>query len=777
MKKFPIQLLLTTTTLSLSGTALATETAQESGPNSFDEIIVTAQKRSERLSDVPLSVTAASGAQLARQNITSAADLERIVPGFSYQQSSYGPPVFSIRGIGVYDTFVGMSPTVTVYVDQVPLPYLAMAAGASVDLERVEVLKGPQGTLFGQNATGGAINYIAAKPTREMEAGLDLTYGRFNQFDGQVFVSGPLSDTVRARLVVRHEGRGGWQRSLSRPGDKLGDRDFTTARLLLDWEPNDRVTFSFNANGWLDKSETQAAQFVEFAPAVPNGAPISLPLADYPVAPKDPRAADWIDDHRLKHDDSMGQLSLRIDYRFDDDTTLTSISSYAHYKANATLNTDGTRGIDVMGSFVPNFLMNPHAVIDSTSQELRLAGEISGIKYTLGGNYQHDTIDYVERLIYNGSNSGATFPWGTFFNNRQQNINYQHIETASGFANLEYPLLPQLTITGAMRYSYQWRRFHGCTADGGDGAMAEAFYAPIPGNSMAAPGECITWTSSANPTRLPDGVRNSLNEDNVSWRAGLNWKPGRNTLIYANATKGYKSGSFTPLPAVVASQLAPVTQESVLAYEIGAKTSLLNNHIQLSGAAFHYDYRNKQILGYKVIDPFGPLPSLQNVPKGKVDGFELELTLRPLRGLRLSSGLSYVDSQVDGSASTFNPYGVPIDINGEKFPNAPTWQSVTDAQYDFSLSGGLNAYLGASVNARSHTYAAFGENPNFRIDGYALVGLRAGLESANGHWRAQIWGNNVGNKFYVINVSHLTDTVARTTGMPATYGVTLSFRY
>lgn len=781
--KSSVRIWLVTSALVFPGAGFAAQQEQggpATGANSVEsaEIIVTAQKRSERLRDVPLSITAASGEQLERQNINSPSDLERIVPGLSYEKSSYGPPVFSIRGIGVYDTFVGMSPTVTVYVDQVPLPYLAMTAGAGIDVERVEVLKGPQGTLFGQNATGGAINYVAAKPTREFQAGGDLTYGRFNQIDAQGFVSGPLSSRLGVRLVARHERSDGWQASLSRPGDELGERDFTYARLLLDWEPTDRLKLELNVNGWLDKSDTQAAQFVEFAQAVPGGVPISLSLAATPVAPEDPRAADWFGNTPLRHDDSMGQISLRGDYRLGGDATLTSISSFARYKTDATISTDGTQGIDLGGgTYVPNFLMSPDATIESISQEVRLAGTVGGLKYTLGGNYQDDTIDYVERLIYNGSNSGAAFPWGTFFNNRLQNVNYQHVKTASGFANLEYVLLPQLTATGALRYSYQWRRFQGCTADGGDGAMAAGFFAPIPGNTMAAPGECITWTSNVDPTRLPDGVKSTLNQGNVSWRAGLNWKPNAGTLIYANVTKGYKSGSYTPIPAVVASQLDPVTQESVLAYEAGLKTGFLANHVLLSAAAFHYDYRNKQILGYKVIPPFGPLPALLNIPKGTVDGFEVELTLRPADGLRIITGLSYVDSKVDGTTSGFDPYGNAIDLKGQAFPNAPKWQFVADGQYDFALSGALNAYVGASVSARTSTYAAFGENPNFRIDGYALVGLRAGLETADGRWRAQVWGKNVGNRYYTINVSHLTDTVARTTGMPATYGITLGFRY
>ena len=182
--------------------------ASGDAPRSVDEIIVTAQKRSELLRDVPLSVTAATGDQLAKQGITNTAGLERAVPGFTFVQSAYAAPIYTIRGIGTYDEAIAISPAVSVYMDQVPLPFSRMTEGAVLDLQRVEALKGPQGTLFGQNSTGGAVNYVAAKPTDAFAAGVELTYGRFNQIDGTAYVSGPISDQLRVRLSARRESRG-----------------------------------------------------------------------------------------------------------------------------------------------------------------------------------------------------------------------------------------------------------------------------------------------------------------------------------------------------------------------------------------------------------------------------------------------------------------------------------------------------------------------------------------------------------------------------------------
>ncbi|QUM74411.1 TonB-dependent receptor (plasmid) [Sphingopyxis granuli] len=744
------------------------DAANADSAGAYGDIVVTAQKRSERLRDVPLSVTAASGDQLAVQGISAPADLERIVPGFTFQKSSYGIPVFTIRGIGLYDTFVGMSPTVTVYVDQVPLPYLAMTAGASVDIERVEALKGPQGTLFGQNSTGGAINYIAAKPTEDLKAGFDLTYGRFNQLDAQAFISGPISDTLRARFVVRHEYRDDWQYSETRLNDSLGKRDFTAARLLLDWTPSETLNFVLNANAWWDKSETQAAQFVEFSETVPGGYPEPrLALQNRVPARDDPRLADWDPGAALQRDDWMRQISLRGDWEIGSSATLTSITAYSDFKSLAPTDADGTD--------FNNFYLTIDARIKSFSQELRLAGDIGRIKYTVGVNYQDDKVDDVDRGHYTGTSAGAgPFRWNTF-----NNAASQRIKTKSIFGNFEYALTDTLTAQGAIRYTDQDRDFDGCLADGDDGDLAAGinFIGQLfnPASSLAPIGGCVTLDDV---TRLRlDIVEQSLNENNTSWRAGLNWKPSSDLMLYGNVTRGYKSGSFTPIPAVLASQLEPVTQESVLAYEAGFKSSLFNNALQLSGAAFYYDYEDKQLLGIRVIPPFGNLPVLVNVPKSSVRGVELEATIRPIERFRLNAGVTYVDSRVDGTTIRANPYGQFVDLDGQGFPSTPKWQFVSDAQYDIPLSNSINGFIGGSVTGRSGTYALFGENPNFRIKGYALVDLRAGLESPDGSWRLQVWGRNIFDKFYSVNVSHITDTVARTAGMGATYGVTLSYRY
>jgi outer membrane receptor protein involved in Fe transport len=756
--------------------AAAAETAPGSAVEPMpDEIVVTAQKRAERLLDVPLSVTAVAADQLIKQGINTPTDLERVVPGFSYQQSSFGVPVFTIRGVGVYDTFVGMSPAVTVYVDQTPLSYLAMTQGAMLDLDRLEVLKGPQGTMFGENSTGGAINYVAAKPSAEFHTGMQLTYGRFDEWDEEAFATGSLSNSLTARLAVRNESRGAWQISDSRPGDALGRRDFQSGRLLLDWKPTDAIRLEANFNGWRNRSETQAMQFERFVAARPlNGIPPGYPesfLAIGGTAPasQNDRSADWDAPsfRPLTHDDRFYQAGLRAEVGLPLDLTLTSISAYSDYTAFDTTDADGTD--------FDNFLLTIDAAIHSFSQEIRLSGPLRFWgTFTLGGNYQHDGVNDDDMDHYVGSNSGV----GPYRYSNFGNLADQQVKTKAVFAALDYPVTNAVTAQMSARYTKQDRDFRGCLLDGGDGNLASALnffrqaVLDIP-STPAAPGACVTMNSKFDTVPI---VAKSLDESNVSWRAGMNWKPSSDLLIYLNATKGYKAGSFTPLPALFVAQLTPVTQESVLAYEAGIKAYPMRA-LQVSAALYYDDYRNKQLLGFETFPLFGPLPALQNIPKIAIKGGEFEATALPLTGLRVTVGAAYVDSRVDRSFISEDPYGRVIDIKGEASPDTPRWQFIGDTEYVQPITDRCNAFFGGSLSHRTASFAAFGNNADFDMHGYLLVDLRAGVESPDGKWRAQLWGRNVLNQYYRLNVSRFVDTVASTTGMPATFGVSFRARF
>jgi outer membrane receptor protein involved in Fe transport len=743
----------------------------------LDEIVVTAQKRSERINDVPLSITAISGDQLEREGITSPEDLVKVTPGLTVQHNGNGVPILTLRGIGFFENTTAVAPTVSIYVDQVPLPYTAMTEGAALDVERVEVLKGPQGTLFGQNSTGGAINYIAAKPTDSFEAGGEVGYGRYNEVDADGYISGPIGNNLTLRLAARTEQRtDGWQHTYVAGDDRaLGKRDFTSSRLLLDWTPSDKLKFELSASGWLDKSDNEAAQFIEYAPLANPGEPEqAAALTNYPRPPANNiNAAEWYSGINLQKNVGFYQISLRADWEAWDGVTITSISSYSNLNSNVPVDNEGVNFSDIDQDLIDN--------IWSGSQELRIASSDTGIvKWMIGGNYQHTHAD--ENAVYTNfysSNSGIELgPYNIRYHNFDLE-NDQVIDAKAAFGSLDYKLTDSITAQGSVRYTSQDDSYHGCLNDTGVGDLAGAFSflsTALSGSPTSiAPGSCVTLGANNKPVT---SVTSSLDQDNTSWRIGLDWKVTPEAMLYANITRGFKAGSFSTLPAAKTAQLEPVPQESLLALETGFKTSWLNHKLQLNGAVFYYDYTDKQILGYVNTGfPFGNLPGLVTIPKSEVAGGETDISWRPIAPLRFTGGATYIYSRVRSDYVTSDPLGAQVDIKGEAFPDTPKWAFLADSEYDVDLTDDYSGFYGVSATYRTASNASVGDNALFTIPSYTLIDMRAGIESSDGHWRLQLYGHNITNQFYPVAITHIADTVARNVGMGATYGLTIGYRF
>jgi len=746
------------------------------------DIVVTAQKRSQSVEKVGMTITAASGDQLKARGVNDVADLVKIEPSFVVAQNSVGQPVFSIRGVSYNSTSVVSPPAVSVYLDEVAYPYAALSKGATLDLERVEILKGPQGTLFGQNATGGAINYIAAKPTDIFKFGIDATYARFNAVKLDGFVSGPLTSTLRARLAVSTEQGGAWQRSVTRD-DRLGDKNNRYARLLLDWTPTDKLTLSLNVNGWTDKSDNQAPALYAVAlqfPALASHVPLVLGA---PIAPHDPRAADWVPGTHPRNDEGFYQTSLRADYKVSDALRIVYLGTYEHYRSNDLLSYTGTETL---------FDTRQQAHISSTSQELRLSGKLfdSKLEWLVGGTYSKDKS--TENSIYRVSGTttaftlvglpGVTQPIGVVVPFMTQDV-----ESKAVFGNVEYHILPTLSLHGGVRYTETDNAHTGCTK-AGDQSVVDAFNAlqvVLKGGVGVVP-VVLGGCDSLSPVTLsPTLNMDSLNQHNVSWRVGIDWTPIPKTLIYATVSKGYKAGSYPNIATASNYSLQSVTQESVLAYELGFKSRLDDNHLQIDGAVFYYKYKDKQE-ELPELDPlgvFGLLNSVLNVPDSEERGAELSIRYIPVRGLTLRGAATYLDSKVKGDFINFDQFANVTNFKGEPLPNTPKWAVSAGAQYDWRVGARYEGFLGVDVRYLSRTQSYFGAAhavaagfPSEFNEPYALLNLRGGVSSNDGHWRVEAFGDNVTNTYYTTQ-SVRVDTVARYLGMPATYGLRVAYRY
>jgi len=740
--------------------------------DSRNEIVVTATKRAESLNDVPMSITAVSGDDLLNKGITNVQDLVKITPGLSYVDSGLGTPVFSLRGVGFFETSLGARPTVSVYVDEAPLPFSVMAQGAAFDLERVEILKGPQGTLFGQNSTGGAINYIAAKPKARLGAGATASFARFGTVDLQGYVTGPLSSTVNVRLAARTVQGGSWQKSYTRD-DTHGAQNFTQGRFMLDWQPTDRLNVSINLNGFRDRGETQAAQLTGILYVGPARAGEVPLLATYPTAPADNRAADWDAATDYRRDNSFYQGVVRADYEVTDQITLTSLTAWSRIEVDQNNDVDGmsitSSDIAVVGK------------VTSFSSEARLAGDHGNVRWILGASYakEHSVENDYIHFPYTSSRHAFT----PLYDYTETNpFTTQDFATKAVFGNVDLDIGP-VTLHGGLRYTQADLDYTGCTKvndDASGAAITTLFNTLRVARGIAAipllrKGEC----QSLDVTLTPNLRVGTFDQNNLSWRAGLDFKPNKDVLLYANVSRGYKAGSVPAPGAINLEEFDPVSQESLLAYEVGFKLTLAHGAVDFSGAAFYYDYTDKQLLARRITTPnlLGALPALINVPKSEITGAEAQITFYPTRGLSFSIAGTYLDSKVTSDFINYTILATQENFKGNPFPYTPKWQLVLDGQYKFPLSEGLTAMVGGNLSYRSSTTAGFGTNAYLQIDDYTLLDLRVGVEDPDGKWNAQIFGRNITDTYYWTNVAKFNDTVRRYAGQPATYGVQVGFKF
>ena len=849
----------------LPAAAQAQQAQGAADSSSAGDIVVTANKREQNLNTVGLTITAISASALQERKLTSLADVANAIPGLAFAPSNTGTPILTLRGVGFNESSLGVYPAVSLYVDQIPLPFPALGSHAAFDLQRVEVLKGPQGTLFGQNSTGGAINYIANKPTKTFEAGADVSYGRFNTLEGNAYISGPLSDNVRARIAGTGLRSDDWQRSVTR-NDTNGHQRYYAGRATVDADVGN-LKLEFTASGWKDQSQPQAQQLVGIRvqnwsaerevyhsyllnPTWSGGNPriadwstlvrdpgtiassSSLPYSFYGDG-EDPRAAWGTTNLDPSSDRGFYQLALRGDLSLGS-LTLTSQTSYGKYNQRQNIDGDGMAQVSYD-------LQKNDGYISTFNQEFRLSNSSkSQFRWTLGANYE-DSITFENQGLRYFDNT--SFDSSLFYINYSGVTNRQKIRNIATFANLEYEANDHITFKGAARYTNSLNTNQLCSYTSPNGHVNKFFNFlggllngvssdfhnsnGVPTDSEGTPlalpftpinpEGCYTLTEATDPHPFIPGqvFKGRLKEDNASWRLGVDYKVNPDMLIYANISRGYKAGSFPTLAAANFVALKPVTQETVTSYEFGLKAGFMDHRIQLNTAGFYMDYKNKQIRG-RLADPvFGGLETLVNIPKSRIWGAEADVTIKATHDLTLTGAVTYLNSKIQKdplAPYNFDVLGTALNgttntFVGAPLPFTPKWAGSINLDYRHELSGGLTPFFGVSANGHTKsdsqpnaerlkylegckTTTGGGGVPAgtpvcslmpgvtnpFALPGYVTVDARLGVEGRDGMWKVMVWGKNVFNKYYWTNVISSADSAARFAGMPATYGVTLSFK-
>jgi outer membrane receptor protein involved in Fe transport len=784
-----------------------TQPQAKAEPFTIETLVVTAQRREETANSVGMPIQAFSGDTLQQLRVTDPKDLSAIAPSFSVSQSYQGVPTYTLRGIGFNTINLSATSTVGTYVDEVAYAYPFMNTGPIFDLERVEVLKGPQGTLYGRNTTAGLIDFVTHKPSETFEGSATVEVGNYQTRNFEGFVSGPIAKGLQGRLAFRAEDSDeGWQVSNTR-GERQGENHRLGWRGALAFQPTDKVEIDLSYSGWTNTSDTVAAQGIGFTPAT-AASPFNAPgLVNYIAthAPTKASQADWAPlsvrgadigtglgiAGQPREDDRMDAGKLKVVWDLTDSVRLVSLTSYNELTRDAVF--------DWSGAPYEILVQKAHGEIESSAEELHFEGKTDKGSWLVGGYIAHDELlDSNRTLLGQNANVGLVrFAGSTLlatpFNSggytalqmsqafrTYQDIGNIETDTWSLFANVDHQLTNDLKLTLGVRYSQDKQDFAGCSRDFNGNmlpnvnvvnrALFFAAYGPV---APISQGQCNTFDPATKSFGL---VTSTLDEDNLAWRVALDWKATEDVLLFGSISRGAKAG-VTPINAAnISTQDAPATQELLTAYEVGLKAGLADHRVQLNVSAFYYDYTDKQLSVYFADPIYTALARLANVPDSLAYGLDGDVTWRPLRDLTLIASATWLHTEVQGYTG-INAAGQPQDFDGRPFLYSPKFQGGLTALFGHDLANGLK--LNAALNGRwqGKSSADLEGNPLFAIDGYGLLNASVGVSNPTKGWALSLWGRNLSDAYYWSAVSSNANVVVRFPGKPRTYGASLTFDF
>jgi len=802
--------------LSVNGLARAAE-APAAGASTVETIVVTAQRREESANSVGMAIQAFRGEQIKELHVTDVKDLSSIAPSFSVSQSYQGIPTYTLRGIGFNTINMSATSTVGTYTDEVAYAYPIMNTGPIYDLDRVEVLKGPQGTLYGRNTTAGLIDFVTRKPTQAFESQASVDIGNYKTLNFEGVVSGPLGDKAQGRLAFRKETSDeGWQVSNTR-GERLGKVDRLGIRGALAFQPTEKLSIDASLAYWQDKSDPLAAQAIAFNPAT-TGSPFNVAgLAAYVAShqPTSATQADWEPYAQraadigtglglkgpLRNDNSFTAGKLRVGYQFNDSLRMVSLTSYNKLERDATF--------DWSGAPYEILVQRGYGDIKSFAEELHFEGEAGRLNWLAGLYYGKDKILDADRTMlgdhalanqvttlsiigvpaiglpplalnpFNSAGYTAT-EMSQAFRTYTDIANFQ-TETKSVFVNADWRVSDQLKLTGAVRYTQDSQAYAGCSRDFNGNMLPNVnvfnrtFYFGVYGATPApiTQGACVTFSTTTKDFGI---VTSNLDEDNVAWRLALNYQPTESVLLYGSISRGAKAGSTPVNAANIASQNAPAKQELLTAYEAGVKAGLFDHRLQANIAAFYYDYQDKQLSVYFKDPIYTALARLQNVPKSKAYGLDGDVTWRATSDLTVIAAGTALHTEVIGYTG-INAAGLSESFDGKPFLYSPEFQGSLTALYKHDLTEnlGLQAALNGRYQSKSH--ADLSGDPLFTIPAYSLLNASIGIHSLKDRWEVSIWGRNLTDEYYYPAISNNSNLIVRFPGTPRTFGASFTVKY
>lgn len=770
-------------TLAASGTAMAQDEAgTRSGSRaSVETMVITATKKEEDIGDVGQTVNAVSGDDVREMGLDNVEDIIGLVPGTGFFNSAGGGvPVVIIRGVGLQNFRINDTPTTAVYVDDVYQVSVAQATSTIFDVERVEVLKGPQAGLYGRNAVGGAIQIISARPNfDQFESSLSVNYQEYDQVEGEAVVSGPVTDDLAFRLAGKVVNSDDTQFHSTTGNFDHGEQDRWAGRGLLEFRPADGVNLLFKVHGGADDSEIPFARPIGiFEPlglglgamtgvantadgAILNANPATTSMnnicSDIRNGRRNPSRCETLNGQtpdelgigsrydsastsRPQLDNAWWGVSLQAEVEFDD-YTVTSISAYDEF--------DHGRYIDQDSMPTRQQEIDYNSKLDILSQEFRLRFDDGGpFTWLIGTSYAEDDLN--EDSILFADDGILNFTLGGQTRAAQQYE--QTTEAWSVFARSDWRFADPFNLVLEARYTNEEKGFDGST------------FLPQAGVTLASTDDTTSF-------------------DLLGGKVSLEYSATDNTLVYGSVSEGFKSGGYFGGFATNNAQLEPFDEETILAYELGFKADLPAQAMRVNGSVFYYDREDVQANG---LDTTGVvnINRLTNVGDVEAYGLELETIWRPLDQIFLQAGLSWLDSEIvesDKTTSNLFRTSTTESFVGARIPHQPEFSGNLIARYEDDVTADLLGSLQMEYSYRGELDRSLVVNPTERVvvteDGYSLVNLRAGIGPSDRKWRLSAYVTNLFDEDYRTNATGTGPAGAvEIFGDPRIYGVGIDYR-
>ncbi|PCI46312.1 MAG: hypothetical protein COB49_08615 [Alphaproteobacteria bacterium] len=712
----------------------------------LEEVIVTAQKRAQSQQDVPIAITALSTDFLTNNDVHSLEDLAATVPGFVTTNSvNYGAAPLAIRGIGGANgggNFFADEP-VAVYTNGVYVGRLSVSTSDLLDIKSIEVLRGPQGTLYGRNSTSGAILIETARPTDDVEGYVRASAARFDEYRVQGAISGPLADDVLSgRLAIGYSDKKGYGTN-SFDGSNIGGSEDFSARLSLRYTPDENFTLDIIGE-YLDQ---------EASPATIAIADLSNPLSASPFVER-PDLEQVLNDREFAINDpnffNAEHKNINVIAHWDlGSVALDSVTGYRKYDWDGAQDSDGTA--------LSLFNNNGNGKNKQFSQEIRLSSNDEGpFSWIVGGFYFHEENDFFFEI----RNINALFGLGTDATFEAS----QKVDAYAVFADVTWEINDIFSLIAGGRYSDENKDFkNDLTVLILNGGTLPPFF--FGGATLPA-----GFVFSAPPAFADDASFTDF-----SPRIVLNAQVDENILAYASYSQGFTSGGFNVFG------LAPdFESQSINAYEVGLKSDLLDQRLRINVSGFYYDYTNLQL---RLPVPTGGV-NIANAAEAKIKGVEFEMTALPTDGLRIMANFSLLDAEfkeglIPAVPEGLNfPIGAPIplspqDITGNTLSRAPDFQAYVAADYTMSL--GENSELNLQASLRYQSGVFFLETNQTQVtftgDNFTEVDLRLVYRDLSNDFEIALFGQNIFDNRHVTQVTALGSFPNGALNEPAKWGI------